>query len=218
MSDPAGIDDRGPLQTKSERTRQRILDAAAEVFRREGYAGARLSDIAAMAGMQTGSLYYHFDSREVLVEEVLRLGVETAWAHVREALDALAEDVTPLGRLEAAIRAHAAAVLEISSYTSANARIFGQAPAEVRQRHFADQQAYGAFWNGLIEAAVRSGELRDDLDLYVVRMLLFGAMNWAAEWYRPDRGRPASLVADHMVAMVLDGLKSAPNAEAPPDA
>jgi AcrR family transcriptional regulator len=195
------------LPSKSERTRQRILDAAAEIFRREGYAGARLSDIAALAGMQTGSLYYHFDSREALVEEVLRLGVVMAWGHVREALAALPDDLTPLARLEVAIRAHAAAVLEISNYTSANARIFGQAPAEVRQRHFADQQSYGAYWNDLIEAAVTSGELRADLDLYVVRMLLFGAMNWAAEWYRPDRGRPATLVAEHMVAMVLDGLK-----------
>lgn len=197
---------RASLPTKSERTRQRILDAAAEVFRREGYAGARLSDIAALAGIQTGSLYYHFDSREALVEEVLRLGVQMAWAHVREALVALPADATALTRLETAIRAHAAAVLEISNYTSANARIFGQAPPEVRRRHFADQQAYGAYWNELLEAAVRSGELRPDLDLYVVRMLLFGAMNWAAEWYRPDRGRPAILVAEHVVTVVLRGL------------
>jgi AcrR family transcriptional regulator len=202
----ASARERSSLPTKSERTRQRILDAAAEVFRREGYAGARLSDIAALAGIQTGSLYYHFDSREALVEEVLRLGVQMAWAHVSEALAVLPPDATALTRLETAIRAHAAAVLEISNYTSANARIFGQAPPEVRGRHFADQQAYGAYWNDLLEAAVRSGQLRHDLDLYVVRMLLFGAMNWAAEWYRPDRGRPAILVAEHVVTVVLRGM------------
>ena len=70
--------------TKSERTRQRILDAAAKVFREQGYANARLADIAELADMQTGSLYYHFDGREDLVAEILRLGVETSWQHVRD--------------------------------------------------------------------------------------------------------------------------------------
>ena len=58
-----------PAPSKSQRTRARILDAAARVFRREGY-GARLSDIAAEAGIQTGSLYYHFDGRESLVADL----------------------------------------------------------------------------------------------------------------------------------------------------
>jgi AcrR family transcriptional regulator len=69
-------DDRGD---QVARTRRRILDAAAEVFSEQGY-GARLSDIAERAGMKTGSLYYHFDSREDLVAEVLRLGIDGAWA------------------------------------------------------------------------------------------------------------------------------------------
>src|SRR4051794_33335961 len=93
-------------QSKSERTRQRILDAAANVFREHGYANARLSDIAELAGMQTGSLYYHFDGREDLVAEILRLGIQTAWDHVRHAVDALPDDTTALNRLACAIRAH----------------------------------------------------------------------------------------------------------------
>ena len=67
---------------------------------------ARLSDIAELAGMQTGSLYYHFDFREDLVAEILRLGIETSWQHVRDAVDALPAGATPLERLAAAIRAH----------------------------------------------------------------------------------------------------------------
>jgi AcrR family transcriptional regulator len=111
--------------TKSERTRQRILDAAAAVFRESGYANARLVDIAERAGMQTGSLYYHFDSREVLVEEILRLGIEIAWAHVRAAVDGLGEGADPVEKLAAAVHAHTMAVLEISDYASAQTRIVG---------------------------------------------------------------------------------------------
>ena len=57
---------------KGERTRSRILNAAASVLAREGYAAATLTEIAAVAKMQAGSLYYHFDSKDAIVEEVLQ--------------------------------------------------------------------------------------------------------------------------------------------------
>jgi AcrR family transcriptional regulator len=197
--------------TKSELTRQRILDAAAKVFRSEGYAGARLSDIAAAAGIQTGSLYYHFASREALVEEVLRLGIEVAWSHVRDAVEGLGPGATPLDRLQAAIRAHTEVQLEINDYSSAHARIIGQVPADVRRRNLVDQTNYGDYWDGLLRASITSGELRDDLDPYVVRMLMFGALNWTSEWYRPQMGRSAELVADQALSVLLGGLKSSGN-------
>lgn len=192
--------------TKSERTRQRILDAAAKVFRQQGYANARLSDIAALAGMQTGSLYYHFDSREDLVAEILRLGIETSWHHVRQAVDALPPESTALDRLGAAIRAHTLAVLEISDYASAQARIVGQVPPEVRKGHLVHQRKYGVYWNELIEAAVAAGSVRPGTDLFVARMLVLGALNWTAEWYKPARDLRPAAIADQAVAMVLHGL------------
>ncbi len=192
--------------TKSARTRQRILDAAAAVFREQGYAGARLSDIAERAGLQTASLYYHFDSRDELVAEILRLGVETAWDHVRDAVDALPPDAGALDRLAAAVRAHTLAVLELSDYASAQARIVGQVPRELRAAHLDDQRRYGAYWNDLLAAAVASGELRPGADLFVTRMLVLGALNWTAEWYAPGRGAAATDVADQAVALVLHGL------------
>ncbi|ORB76440.1 hypothetical protein BST46_30110, partial [Mycobacterium timonense] len=64
-------------------TRARILDSAALIFRNKGYAGTRLSDVAAAANTQAGSLYYHFPSREELVEEVLRVGQERTSGFVR---------------------------------------------------------------------------------------------------------------------------------------
>jgi AcrR family transcriptional regulator len=197
--------------TKSELTKQRILDAAAKIFRSQGYAGARLSDIAATAGIQTGSMYYHFESREALVEEVLHLGIAVAWQHVREAVDALPPDASPLTRLRAAIRGHTEVQLEISDYSSAHARIIGQVPPDVRRRNLVDQINYGEYWDGLLKAAVASGEIRDDLDLYVTRMLMFGALNWTSEWYRPRSGRSVDFIADQALALLLRGVETPAN-------
>ena len=64
--------------SKSEVTRQAILHAAAGLFRERGYAAVSLRDIAEVVGMKTGSLYYHFSSKEGLVEEILTLGTQGA--------------------------------------------------------------------------------------------------------------------------------------------
>jgi TetR/AcrR family transcriptional regulator, cholesterol catabolism regulator len=195
-----------PTLSKSEKTRQRILDAAAKVFRSDGYANARLADIAELAGMKTGSLYYHFEGREQLVAEILHLGIQTSWEHVRRAVDSMPDSATPLSRLAAAIRAHTLSVLEISDYASAQARIVGQVPREVLKGHLVEQRAYGAYWNDLIEAADRAGALRPGTDLFVTRMLVLGSLNWTAEWFSPKRGAAAAEVAEQAVAMVLTGV------------
>jgi AcrR family transcriptional regulator len=192
-------------ETKSARTRRRILDAAAEVFSEQGY-GARLSDIAERAGMKTGSLYYHFDSREDLVGEVLRLGIDGAWEQVADAIDRLPSTATASARLAAAIRAHTMSVVGLSAYATAQARIVGSLPADLGAAHRKDQRAYGDHWRELFAAAQRAGEIRGDVDLFVAQMLAFGAMNWTSEWFRPGRGMSPERLADQAVHVLLHGV------------
>jgi TetR/AcrR family transcriptional regulator, cholesterol catabolism regulator len=98
-------------EPKSSRTRRRILDAGAAALRRDGYAAVTLKDVAALAGLQAGSLYYHFGSKEEIVEEVLGLGVEGVARATREAVDALGPGADALARLRAAIAGHLRYVL-----------------------------------------------------------------------------------------------------------
>src|SRR5262245_4256851 len=193
------------VDSKSDRTRQRILDAAARAFRRAGYASVTLKDIAREAGLQAGSLYYHFDTKEALVEEVLAVGVDAAIAATRDSVAALGPGADALARLRAAIAAHLRVVLSDGAYASANLRILGQVPDAVRRRHLKLQRAYGAFWRALFTEAVDAGAIRADLDLSVVRMLALGALNWSVEWYRDGR-RSVAEIAAHASTMILDGL------------
>ena len=202
------MSDEQELPSKSDRTRQRILDAAAKVFREHGYAASRLSDIAELAEMKTGSLYYHFASREELVAEIMHLGIATASEHVRRAVDALPATATAMDRLATAIRTHTMAVLEISDYTSAEARIVGQVPAGIAKAHRTEMRKYGEYWHELFLAAQRSGDIGADVDLFAARMLAFGAMNWTADWFNPKRGPSAETIADHAVRLILDGIRT----------
>jgi AcrR family transcriptional regulator len=194
-------------ETKSERTRRRILDSAAAVFSEQGY-GARLSDIAGRAGMKAGSLYYHFDSREDLVDEVLRLGIEGSWDQVAAAVGRLPSSVTPLDRVAAAIRAHTLSIVGRSAYASAQARIVGQLPPELARRHRKDMRAYGEYCQDLFAAAQAAGQIDGDVDLFVARMLALGAMNWTAEWFVAGKEMSADELADQTVRMFLHGVAS----------
>jgi AcrR family transcriptional regulator len=193
---------------KAMATRQRILDAAAKVFRHNGYTGTRLSDIATAANTQAGSLYYHFESREDLVREVLRVAQERTNEFVMRRVAALPPDATSLERLREALAAHLAAVLEIGDYTAATIRILGQVPDGIRQSTLELQREYGLYFRGLFEDAQADGDLRTDLDMSACRMLVLGAMNASPDWFHPDQPRGltvADLVAE-FDAIFLHGL------------
>jgi AcrR family transcriptional regulator len=88
-------------ESVSEHKRGLILDAARAVFEAEGLEGASLRAIAAKAGYTPAALYFHFDSKEAIYAEVLRLSI----AALGEAVRAAAEAATPAERLRAAAMA-----------------------------------------------------------------------------------------------------------------
>lgn len=198
---------RGRPGKKGVATRARILDAAAYTFRTMGYAGTRLSDVAAAADTQAGSLYYHFSSREELVEEVLRVGQERTSGFVRRRVAALPGDASDLDRLREAISAHLDSVLDMGDYSAATIRIIGQIPDEIRKRRLHEQREYGDFWRVLVNNAHASGEIRPELNSSALRMLLLGAMNSVPDWFRPRRdGLFAADLKTQFDSLFLDGL------------
>jgi len=173
--------------SKSARTRERILDAAAHVLSRKGYAGTRLTDVAEQAELQAPAIYYYFPSREDLIDEVMWTGIAYMRQHVSGILAALPEDTDPMGRIDA-VEAHLRYELEISDYTTASIRNAGQVPENIRIRYSTEASKYGDIWRKLVQDARNAGLLRTDLDPRVARMMVLGALNWAAEWWNPRRG------------------------------
>jgi TetR/AcrR family transcriptional regulator, cholesterol catabolism regulator len=177
----------GRSDTKSARTRQRILDAAAQVLSRRGYAATRLTDVAEVAEIQAPAIYYYFPSRDDLVEEVVWSGIARMAEHVQARLDGLPAGTAAMDRIEAAVEAHLRFELEISDYGSAAIRNAGQIPEEIRVRYAVEASRYSDVWRKLFQDARRDGEMRPELDPRAARMLVLGALNWAAEWWNPRR-------------------------------
>lgn len=192
--------------SKSARTRERLLDAAAGVLSRKGFAGTRLSDIAEQAQVQAPAIYYYYSSREDLIEEVMYVGATAMRTNLLEVLAALPPGTKPADRIAAAVEAHLRHELEISEYSTAIIRNANQLPENVSRRALAEVGAYNDIWRGLIAELAAAGQLRSDVDAAVARMLVLGALNWAAEWWSPERG-PLEETISTAQSMVLHALR-----------
>jgi len=186
--------------------RQLVLDTAARLFRVEGFAGTSLRDIAAEAGMKAASLYHHFDSKDAIVSEVLRIGVEQVFAIVSSAVGQLPADASARQLLQTAIHAHLQGMHGLQDYTSANLRIFGQVPRHVREAHLPVRDAYERYWAELLTRCARQGGMDRRRDLRLTRLFLIPAMNGTLDWFQ---GGAFSLkaIADELTELLLDGLR-----------
>lgn len=160
--------------TKKDRTRRRILDAAALVFARVGIEQATLQDIAAAAELKAGSLYFHFASKDVLLSEVLKIGVAESWEHVTAAL---AAGESAAARLRAAIHAHVQARHELSSYAAVVIGAADRHPRLGDDGYKRQYRRYTGLWLELIAGAQAEGALPAGTDPKLLRDLCFGAMN-----------------------------------------
>lgn len=194
--------------SKSQRTRARILDAAAHVLSVKGFAGTRLTDVAEYAVIQAPAIYYYFQSREDLIEEVMYSGISDMRKHLQKTLDALPPETAPMDRIMVAVEAHLRHELELSDYTTASIRNSGQIPEGLGIRQKREEAAYGRVWRRLFLDATTEGDINPDLDPRLALLLVMGALNWAAEWWDPRRAPIDAIVANAQV-LVRNGLAPA---------
>lgn len=194
------------VQVVQAEGRQLILDAAARLFREQGYAATSLREIAGECGMKAGSLYYHFESKDEIVSEVLRLGVERVAEEVRRAVMSLPPDADTDLVMYTAIHAHLWAFLELQDYTSANVRIFGQVPQAIRDKHIPTRDAYERYWHKLLQRCAKEGNFEASRDLRLSRLFLINALNGSLEWYRSGTAS-IEMLARELTDNFLYGLK-----------
>jgi len=186
-------------------TRERILLEAARLLRHHGYAATTLREIADAAGVKAGSIYYHFESKEEILGEVLDKGITIVADAVRTRIEALPANASWRDRIAAGIEGHLWGMLHYGDFTSANIRVYGQIPTSAKSRHKLVRRAYADYWDRLLASALTSGELRQDTGLAMIRLFVIGALNWTVEWYNPQRGSFQDF-ARQITAIVFDGI------------
>jgi AcrR family transcriptional regulator len=185
--------------------RQMIVDAAARLFRTKGYHATSMADIGAAVGRLGGSLYYHVDSKEGLLYEIVEVATRNLLAGVRELSRAPA---SPAERLRAMIISHLRLCVARSDYTVVFLNEISNL-RDVQRRHTLLQlvKHYEDFFCQVIEEGMVAGEFRKGLDVKVTAYAILGMGNWALRWIRPEGRLSIDRIAAGFADLVIEGLR-----------
>ena len=200
-------DERKKSQSGAD-SRRLILDVAADLFSGQGFAETTMRQIAAKVGMQAGSVYYHFESKERILDEILAIAVHATDLGVRKSVEKLGPSATPRERITTAIRSHLQTLHDKVSYTSTYVNFRGQVPQEVARNIRPHWDNYEAYWNQLLRDAEAAGELQPGLAAPLLRPLILGSLNRTVVWYDPNRGNLDDLIST--VLTLFQGMWSRP--------
>lgn len=188
-----------PVQPADQSLRQALIERAAKLFRHQGYDGTSVRDIAAAAGVQAGSWFYHFKTKQEILHAVIRHGMTQALAEI-EALDLAA--LSPRDALWQLVRTHLNTLL---------APHHDFVPVMLYQWHVLSEterasiiglkDRYEAIWDAALARLRASGEWAAPTQLD--RLFLFGMLNWTVQWYRPDAGLGLDELTDQALQFLL---------------
>lgn len=175
-------------RTDAQRNRVRILGVAKEAFTRYG-TNASLDDIAKEAGVGAGTLYRHFPSRDALIEAVYRTEVEKLAAAQRE----FAESMPPIEALRSWMLLFVDYIAAKHIIAPALNTMVGGAAKLYEGSRTQIQEAIDA----LVKRAVKSGDIRKDLDPFDLLRALIGVSNVAST---PDWQQSARRLVDILIS------------------
>tara|TARA_R100001086_G_scaffold119504_1_gene61406 strand:- start:3801 stop:4409 length:609 start_codon:yes stop_codon:yes gene_type:complete len=185
-----------------ESGKQRILISAARILRHKGFVATKMSDIAEGAGMLAPSIYHHFKSKNILVEQVMLDGIYNNTRHIMAKVEVLGADRSPSERLRAGIIAHIEYLLSGDDFSSAVNRAFGELPDDMRQRVLAAYSSFDNYWRDLLVAASPENS---NLDTTVARKFLIAMLDSCPAWYRAGRLTP-NQIANQAADLFIGGF------------
>ncbi|MEV4258264.1 TetR/AcrR family transcriptional regulator [Spirillospora sp. NPDC049652] len=202
---PRRRDAEGTAAARAER-RAELLATAAEVFASQGYAATTIRQVADAAGILGGSLYYHFDSKESMADEILSTFLDDMWAAYERVLDA------GLGARETL------EALVVESFRSIDRHRPAVVVYQNESKHLAAGERFGylldshrrfeRMWTELLERGVAEGAFRADLDRGLVYRFIRDTVWVAANWYQRGGRLSAEDIAKQYLAMVLEGIQA----------
>ncbi|SAK63365.1 TetR family transcriptional regulator [Caballeronia ptereochthonis] len=189
-------------------TRETLLRLAARSFATQGYTATTMRSIADQAGIEAASIYYHFSSKEELVDIVMEHGADSIVRHINEHFDALPANAGADDRFKAALVGQMSALIKFGDYALAHGRLLSQLPDKVRERQIKRRERHQRLWTTVFDDLRKEGFLREDVDIALCRVFVLGFINSVQTWFDPKKGS-LDKVADQFITMFFEGVQPA---------
>ena len=192
------------LEVDEGNRRRQLIDSAARLFRSKGFDAASTRDIAAAAGMRSGSPFYHFESKHALLYVVMQEGMAHALQSQRAAMAQLEPAAPPREQLRTLVRSHFEVLLGThADFTPVMLYEWRSLDPAQSQSIAALKDAYESEWMPVLDALHASGALQ--ATPAVARLFIFGALNWSVQWFSPGGELSFDALTDQAMALFLGG-------------
>jgi AcrR family transcriptional regulator len=181
-----------------------ILKAAAAAFRRLGYHGATVEEIAAALAMKKGNLYYYFRNKE----EILYACHQYSLDQLLPLLDEVQQStIAPDEKLRRLIVAFVHTILDELHGTALFLDLEALSPAHL-QTVIARRDRFDRGIRDVLDEGIRFGAFRP-ADIKLLSFAILGAVNWIPRWYNPDGSASSQEIADRFADYLIAGLRVA---------
>jgi AcrR family transcriptional regulator len=185
-------------------TRVEILKSAAAAFKRLGYHGATLEQIAAALRMKKGNLYYYFRSKEDILFACHQYSVD----RLLEGLKAVETgDLPPAQKLRRLIVTFVNTILDDLHGTALFLDIKVLGPRRLKLA-IERRDEFDRGVRRVIEQGVDWGTFDPRVDPKLLSFAILGAVNWIPRWYAPDGPSSSQEIADRFADYLIAGLRS----------
>lgn len=184
--------------------RTRVLDAAVDLFARQGYDGTSVAQVIARAGVAKGGFYHHFASKEALLYEVYGDLI----GHQLEALDEILARAAPPAET---LRAVIADLVESTAASSQRAMVFWRELHRLDDERTAEYRRARRRYHDSVQRLIRDGQERGAFaavaSAEMVTFTIFGVINELPLWYRPHGPKRPAQIAAELADFVLSALQ-----------
>ena len=195
-------------RTRSKSTssprREELLNIAAELFAHQGYRTTSVRDIAAKADILSGSLFHHFQTKDEILDEIIRPYFDMV---VERSLAVESEHLSPR---ETVVELMTIYITMMRNYPDRAQIIYNDWSYFVTSRSYlvTGAAAIDRLWTNLMNTAVAEGTLRDDLDYGIVYRMIRGALTDVVNWLDPNGPMKPSDMAELFASVLFDGISA----------
>lgn len=180
-----------------------IIDAAASLFRKRGFANVRMQDIGLAVGLSKAGLYHHCPSKELLLADIVHLCGELLTIQLQSA-QSLAN--SPKMRLKAFVVSRMETIAQHQDFFT----IIWQERPFINRADFSDiakrAEAYRAGVRQIIKEAKNGGEISSSVDPHLLMLALDGMTGWAYLWYRGSGAEKPTQIGEAFWNFISRGI------------
>lgn len=185
-------------------TPKTIVEAAAALFRQQGFAATTMRDIAAAVGLSKAGVYHHYQSKEELLEDVVAAGTQALMSQLHAIEARSLEPDEKLREFICTRMQTIAAHQDMLTVIWQERPVINQATFDALAVRLEDYRAGVA---ELIEAARAAGAIRVDVDAHLLMLAIDGMTGWSYLWMRPGQGYLPQEIGERFWEYLWQGLQ-----------